>query len=131
MSKTNETSPSLKSLASGVLEKLQRNKAEIRCESHSVRPAVQFIGRETKSIPPQKPCLIQLSSLPDEYEERLAIAEYDGHQTGTQAERIAYLDAFVTVLVTLPDDDGEGDWLSRKIVAAKNWLLDQGIDQPK
>ena len=71
------------------------------------------------------------TELLDEYEERLAIAEYDGLQPPSQAERIAYLDAFVTVLVTLPHDDGEGDWLSRKIVEAKKWLLDQGMAQPK
>ncbi|MBY0293018.1 MAG: hypothetical protein K2W92_07015, partial [Alphaproteobacteria bacterium] len=33
-------------------------------------------------------------SLLDSFEERLAIAEYDGQQTHLQAHRIAYLDAF-------------------------------------
>jgi hypothetical protein len=67
----------------------------------------------------------------DDYEERLAIAEYDGQQSPTQAERIAYLDAFVSVLLTLPYDDGAGDWLSHRITAAKEWLLAQNISQPK
>src|SRR5207253_1582333 len=48
------------------------------------------------------------SDLLDGYEERLAIAEYDGHQNSTQAQRIAYLDAFIAVLVTLPYEDAEG-----------------------
>jgi hypothetical protein len=67
----------------------------------------------------------------EEYEERLAIAEYDGLQSPTQAERIAYVDAFVSVLVTLPYDEGDGDWLDYKVTAAKRWLLDQGISHPK
>jgi len=71
------------------------------------------------------------SGLLDEYEERLAIIEYDGAQTPAQAERISYLDAFVSVLVTLPCEDTEGDWLGYKITAAKKWLLDQGIVQPR
>lgn len=49
----------------------------------------------------------------------------------SQAERIAYLDAFMAVLATLPYEDVEGDWLSHKIVEAKKWLLDQRIAQPK
>lgn len=71
------------------------------------------------------------TELLDEYEERLAIAEYDGLQPSAQAERIAYLDAFRVVLATLPYEDTEGDWLSHKIKAAKAWLQDQGISFPK
>lgn len=41
-------------------------------------------------------------SLLYDFEERLAIAEYDGHQTPLQAERIAYQDAFIAVLNALP-----------------------------
>ena len=40
--------------------------------------------------------------LPDDYEERLAIAEYNGRQTSVQAQRTAYRDAFISVLNTLP-----------------------------
>lgn len=36
---------------------------------------------DIQKIAPQKPSVLQLSSLPDEYEERLAISEYDGLQT--------------------------------------------------
>ena len=71
------------------------------------------------------------TELLDEYEERLAIAEYDGLQPSAQAERIAYVDAFLSVLATLPYEDIEGDWLSHKIKAAKAWLQDQGISFPK
>jgi len=81
----------------------------------------------------QKPSFDPVNSdeLLDSFEERLAIAEYDGHQSPQQAQRIAYLDAFIAVLVTLPYEDMEGDWLSSRITAAEHWLLDQGIMQPK
>lgn len=126
MSKTNEAL-SLKSLASGVLEKQKRNKRERDFESCVSSP----VSPGPPKMLSQKKSLLQLSSLPDEYEERLAIAEYDGHQTPTQAERIAYLDAFMAVLVTLPYEDTEGDWLGHRVNTAKEWLVDQGIDQPK
>lgn len=66
-----------------------------------------------------------------DFEERLAIAEYDGHQNATQAERIAYVDAFMAVLATLPYEGLEGDWLAQRVREAKEWLLDQGIKLPK
>jgi len=75
------------------------------------------------------------SSLLDDFEERIAIAEYDGHQNSTQAQRIAYQDAFITVLNTLPYKDTEGrdeeDWLEQRIKAAKEWLVSQGLQQPR
>jgi len=74
---------------------------------------------------------VRLPSLPDEYEGHLAIAEYDGFQSSTHAQRIAYLDAFTAVLVTLPYDDMDGDWLSQRVKAAQEWLGDQGMSQPK
>lgn len=61
----------------------------------------------------------------------MAIAEYDGDQTSTQAERIAYMDAFMSVLATLPYEDAKEDWLPQKIRTAQDWLLEQGIVQPK
>lgn len=115
---------SLQSLASNALERLQKNKdraQELKLIKKSLADDAHY------KVPPSIP---QLFSVPEEFEERLAIAEYDGHQTATQAERIAYLDAFVSVLVTLPHEDGEGDWLSQRITAAKEWLLDQNIPQP-
>ena len=65
------------------------------------------------------------------YEERLTISEYDGLQSRTQAERIAYLDAFVSVLLTLPHDEGGENWLSHRIAMTKSWLLDQGLTEPE
>ena len=66
-----------------------------------------------------------------DFEERLAIAEYDGQQTTTQAERIAYLDAFVLVLITLPYEGAKDNWLDQRVNTAKDWLTDQGIPLPK
>jgi hypothetical protein len=70
-------------------------------------------------------------SLLDDFEERLAIAEYDGQQTPTQAQRIAYQDAFIAVLNTLPykdtEDSYEEDWLDQRIKAARDWLSAQGL----
>lgn len=74
-------------------------------------------------------------SLLDDFEERIAIAEYDGQQSTTQAQRIAYQDAFIAVLNTLPYDEAEGyydeDWLTRRVKAAQSWLVAQGLQQPK
>lgn len=64
------------------------------------------------------------TGLCDEYEERLAISEYNGLQNSTQAQRIAYLDAFLAVLATLPYEDVKGDWLSHKIKTTQKWLMD-------
>ena len=75
------------------------------------------------------------SSLLDNFEERLAIAEYDGQQTQLQAKRIAYLDAFMGVLATLPYEEEEGyydeDWLTRRVKATQHWLAAEGLQQPK
>jgi len=75
------------------------------------------------------------TSLLDNFEERLAIAEYDGHQSPIQAQRIAYQDAFIAVLNTLPYEEEEGyydeDWLTRRIKAVQNWLVAQGLRQPE
>ena len=71
----------------------------------------------------------------NDFEERLAIAEYDGHQNSLQAQRIAYLDAFITVLNTLPHEEDKGyydeDWMTRRIKATQSWLVAQGLQQPK
>jgi len=73
------------------------------------------------------------TDLEDAYHERLAIAQFDGCQTAIQAQRIAYQDAFVSVIVTLPYVDvihGE-DWMEQRIKAAKEWLNLQGFIQPE
>ncbi|OJW46798.1 MAG: hypothetical protein BGO67_11615 [Alphaproteobacteria bacterium 41-28] len=53
-----------------------------------------------------------------DYEERLAIAEIDGKQSPLQAHRISYLDAFISILSTLAEDDSHQDWLTQKIQTA-------------
>jgi len=78
---------------------------------------------------------LHLSSVMEDYEERLAIAEYDGQQPPLQAERIAYLDALISVLTTLPEAAYENspgeDWLDARITAAKEWLQAQNLFQPQ
>jgi len=107
---------SLKALANKVLERNKdRNKP----------------GTETlKSVPhPDQPVPLcgtnsgaddttQYDALSYELEERLAIAEYDGQQTPLQAQRIAYLDAFISILLDLAEDDLQKDWLAQKIKTA-------------
>jgi len=124
---------SLKALANKVLERNKdRNKP----------------GTETlKSVPhPDQPVPLhgtnsgaddatQYDALSYEFEERLAIAEYDGQQTPLQAQRIAYLDAFMAVLSTLPYEEAESyydeDWLMRRVKATQHCLVAEGLQQPK
>ena len=77
----------------------------------------------------------QYDALSYEFKERAAIAEYDGQQTHLQAQRIAYLDAFMAVLSILPYEEEEGcygeDWLMLRIKAAQNWLAAEQLQQPK
>jgi hypothetical protein len=77
----------------------------------------------------------QYDDLSYAFEERAAIAEYDGHQTPLQAERIAYQDAFMTALATLPEEtftqeEQRENWLDHKISAAREWLNSHGIQEP-
>ena len=119
---------SLKTVASNALERLERNKPRNKIGTKASNSVSGPILCETKP----EPVLLQLSSLQDEYEERLAIAEYDGHQNPTQAQRIAYQDAFIAVLNTLPyEETHEGDWVDQRIKAAKDWLVSQGIEVPR
>lgn len=57
-----------------------------------------------------------------DFEERLAIAEYDGGQTPLHAQRIAYLDAFISVLTALPAMDSQKNWLDMRIQTALAWI---------
>ena len=74
---------------------------------------------------------LDVDSLLYEFEERLAIAEYDGCQNEIQAERIAYQDAFISVLNALPDDQerdlGVRRWLDQRIKASQDWLEQEGV----
>ena len=70
----------------------------------------------------------------DDFEERIAIAEYDGRQNTVQAQRIAYQDAIVTILNANPPNDElkpDQDWFMERIKAAKDFLTTQGITQPR
>jgi hypothetical protein len=57
-----------------------------------------------------------------DFEEKLAIAEYDGYQNSTQAHRIAYLDAFISTLTALPATASQKDWLDMRIQTALAWV---------
>ena len=63
----------------------------------------------------------------DEYEERLAIVEVDGNQTPIEAHRIAYLDAFISILSTLAENDPHQDWLTQKLQVALATLEAQNL----
>ena len=116
---------SLKTLANKVMERNKKRNNPGTTASKPVPPMSQSsIACGTNA---EVDCKLETDNVLYDFEERLAIAEYDGHQTTTQAERIAYLDAFLAVLATLPYEDTEGDWLGQRIKAAQEWLLDQGI----
>jgi hypothetical protein len=114
----------------GLFAKNLENKAGIRTDrTDRFDPKMNM---SVLSVPSEGP--FGKFSLLDDFEERLAITEYEGHRTSTQAQRIAYQDAFVEVLSTLPyEEEGyyDEDWLTRRIKAAQNWLAAQGLQQPK
>jgi hypothetical protein len=119
---------SLKALANNVLERNKQGNKPGTAASKSVPPMPQ--SSTACGTNAEVGCKVETNIL-DDFEERLAIAEYDGHQSPFQAQRIAYQDAFVAVLATLPHEDATGDWLGQRMGAAKEWLLDQGMEQPK
>ena len=128
---------SLKALVYKTLERLQRNTRRNNPETNAQNLVSRYISRETKNDPLKSPSQSHFysSSLTEDYRERLAIAEYDGKQNTLEAERIAYLDAFVSVLMAFPLEDptlstGE-DWLDHKITSAKEWLRGQGMRVPR
>lgn len=66
--------------------------------------------------------------LKEDFEERLAIAGYDGHTSPEQAKKIAYQDAFIAALTSLPAEDDKAslqDWLHHRIQAAHSYLTTQ------
>ncbi len=139
---------SLKALANKVLERnRERNKqgtrvlkpvppmpqsssacgtnAKVDCKSEADNFLYEFNGTDrldpktnvsVVSVPAQGP--FDKDSLQYDFEERLAIAEYDGGLTPAQAQRIAYLDAFISILSTLTEDDLHQGWLAQKIQTA-------------
>lgn len=104
---------SLKALANKVLE---RNKDRNKPGTE----ALKSVPLPDQTVPPNGTSsgaddATQYDVLSYEFEERAAIAEYDGQQTPLQAQRIAYLDAFISILSTLVEKDPHQDWLAQKI----------------
>ena len=102
-------------------EKLNQNKEKIKIAAEketSTDSTDRFKTNANVSVlsVPTGGVLGQNSFYP--YEERLAIAEVDGNQNPIQAHRIAYLDAFITLLSALAEDDPHQDWLAQKIQTA-------------
>jgi hypothetical protein len=109
----NETT-SLKVLASKVL---QRNRTGNKYETIPQNDVSSLVLPETKPMENFiSPALIE------DYEERIAIAEYDGGQSAKLAHRIAYNSALVEYINTHP---------AESIIAAQDFLRTQGILQPK
>ena len=120
-----ETAP-LKSLASNVLVRLERNKPWNKSETKAEKSLLRPVSSSTVNNVIKEPFLTRESSLWKDYEERLAIAEYDGHQSPSQSQRIAYQDAFIAVLLALPEQPSSSkislnEWLNRRIHSAKAW----------
>jgi hypothetical protein len=106
---------SLKALANKVLEQnKQGNKPGTEASNSVPRPdqSVPLCGAYAEVV-----CKAEIEIL-DNFEERFAIAEYDGQQNPVQAHRIAYLDAFISILSTLAEDNSHQDWLTQKLQAA-------------
>jgi hypothetical protein len=121
---------SLKCLSTLVLE---RNKKWNNTGTNGQNVVPPDFSYGTKNPHPLTTDFSSPTDLEDAYHERLAIAQYDGGQSMTQAQRIAYQDAFVSVLVTLPYVDncyGE-DWMEQRIKAAIEWLETKGINRPQ
>jgi len=75
---------------------------------------------------------LEKTALAGEFEERIAIAEYDGQQSTLQAQRIAYHDAFIAALTTIPYETAyQSNWFSQHIKDSQAWLVSQGIRQPE
>ncbi len=122
------TAGGTKEIAAARTDKTDRFETEPNMSVLSV-PSQRYFTDST--LPP-----LTREDIVESFEERLAIAEYDGYQTPSQSQRIAYLDAFMAVLATLPQEISlEGDlgrnWLDYKISAARQWLTRQGLEEPQ
>lgn len=107
---------SLKDLANKVLERNKSWNKSGTNPSKSVPLAAQNVPLSgTRSETDHTP---RYDAFSYEFEERVAIAEYDGHQNPLQAEHIAYLGAFINLLSTLAENDPHQDWLAQKIQIA-------------
>ena len=125
---------SLKALANKVLE---RNKDRNKLGTE----ALKSVQLPDQTVPPNgtnsgADDATRYDALSYEFEERAAIAEYDGQQSPLQAQRIAYLDAFMAALATLPQETSAQEeqrkhWFDHKITSAREWLNKHGIQEPE
>ncbi|MBY0273476.1 MAG: hypothetical protein K2X02_08765, partial [Alphaproteobacteria bacterium] len=116
---------SLKALANKVLERNKdRNKPGTEALKSVPHPD-QLVPRNGTNSGADD--ATQYDALSYEFEERLAIAEYGGQQTQLQAQRIVYLDAFISLLSDQAKDDLEKDWLAQKIQIALATLETQNF----
>lgn len=114
---TIRNSPETSSLKVLANKALQRNKARNNHETNPLNGVSPPCLPETK----QREEFI-LPSVIEGYEERVAIAEYDGGQCINHARRIAYNSAFVEYINAHPTES---------IIAAQDFLMTQGIPQPE
>lgn len=117
---------SLKALANKVLEQnKERNKPGTEA-SNSVPPLPQSLSACGTNT--EVGCKVEADSFLYDFEERLAIAEYDGEASPVQAHCIAYLDAFISLLTHFAEDEPDyQDWLKMKIHVALERLEGQSF----
>jgi hypothetical protein len=118
----------------GTLDENGENTLPIRTDTTDKpqeAPSSEIFCVPSKKFPA---CPFDRFSLLTDFEERLAIAEYDGHQSPQQAQRTAYQDAFMAVLSALPEVDtpesSSEDWFDQRIKASQAWLSVQGVERP-
>jgi len=110
----------------GVFSKKDTNPSENRTDNTEKPNGIKPLSDLSGLIP--DPFI--KDSILDAFEERIAIAEYDGQQDPVRARRIAYQDAFIAVLNALPyKGTDDGDWLEERIRAAREWLLTEDMRQ--
>jgi hypothetical protein len=122
----NDETTSLKLLANKIV---QRNRTGNKYETFPQNGVSSHFLPETKPIEEPIPPILH-----EDYEERVAIAEYDGGQSVKQAHRIAYLDAFTTLLSnTLVNNclHINGDWFMETVRVTQDLLKTQGMSQPE
>jgi len=118
----------------GQLVPLRGTNAEIGCKGEADKFLYEFNGTDrldpktnvsVMSVP--APSTFDKDSLLYEFEERLSIADSDGYQPSVQAQKIAYLDAFISLLSDLAEDDPHQDWLAQQIQTALSILEAQNF----
>ena len=123
-SRNNFGTISLKAIANKVLERNKVGNKPGTEASNSVPPLPQ--SSSACGTNGEVGSKVETDSFLYDFEERLAIAEYDGEASPVQAHRIAYLDAFISLLTHFAEDEPDyQDWLKMKIHVALERLEDQ------